>query len=211
MLLLPSGLAVGTGLLIAGGLITAKGLNPLKFVPLGIGLVMTAMWMLSWSNMESGAHDLWAGLLTRGLGLGFLFLAVTLITLNDLKEDQVASGVGLFNFGRQMGGIIGISFLSTYLDHQIALNRRALIENINPASIPFQQRQEALAELLTSRGFDPGLANEGAAAVIQNTLQAQVAALSFNEAFFALVVLFVVAIPFILAFKLTQKLAGWSH
>ena len=211
LLLLPSSLAVGTGLLIAGGLIAAKNLNPLKFVPLGIGLVMTAMWMLSWSNLDSGAHDLWTGLLIRGLGLGFLFLAVTLITLSDLQEEQVATGVGLFNFGRQMGGIIGISFLSTYLDHQIALNRRVLIENINPASLPFLERQEAIAETLTSRGLDPGLAGEGAAAVIQSTLQGQVAALSFNEGFFALVMLFAVAVPLILAFKLMQKLTGWSH
>lgn len=211
LLLLPSSLAVGTGLLIAGGLITAKNLNPLKFIPFGIMLVMTAMWMLSWSNLESGAHDLWGGLLVRGLGLGFLFLAVTLITLNDLKSHRVASGVGLFNFGRQMGGLIGISFLSTYLDRQIALNRRVLIENINPASLPFQERQAALAEVLESRGLDPGLANEGAAAVIQSTIQSQVAALSFNEAFFSLVMLFVVAVPLILSFKILQKLTGWGH
>ncbi|MBO6815056.1 MAG: DHA2 family efflux MFS transporter permease subunit [Rhizobiaceae bacterium] len=211
LLLLPSSLAVGTGLLIAGGLINTKNLNPLKLVPLGIGLVMTAMWMLSWSNLDSGTHDLWAGLLIRGLGLGFLFLPVTLITLSGLQEEQVATGVGLFNFGRQMGGIIGISFLSTYLDHQIELNRRVLIKNIDPASIPFLERQEAIAETLTSRGFDPGLADEGAAAVIQSTLQGQVAALSFNEAFFALVMLFVVAVPLILAFKLMQKISGWSH
>jgi DHA2 family multidrug resistance protein len=211
LLLLPSSLAVGTGLLIASVLITAKNLNPLKFVPFGIALVMTAMWMLSWSNLDSGAHDLWAGLLMRGLGLGFLFLAVTLITLNDLKPDHVAAGVGLFNFGRQMGGIIGISFLNTYLDYQIALNQRLLIDNINPASLTFQQRQAALAEALEGRGLDPGLVNEGAAAVIQSAIQSQVAVLSFNEAFFSLVMLFVVAVPLILSFKILQKLIGWGH
>ncbi|UWQ36902.1 DHA2 family efflux MFS transporter permease subunit [Leisingera aquaemixtae] len=211
LLLLPSSLAVGAGLLIAGGLITAKSLNPLKFVPFGIALVVSGMWMLSGASLESGAHDLWSGLLVRGLGLGFLFLAVTLITLNGLKPAHVASAVGLFNFGRQMGGIVGISFLTTYLDRQIALNRRILIENITPSSLPFQERHSALATALTDRGLDPGLANEGAAALIQNSIQAQVAVLSFNQAFFSLVMLFVIAVPLILTFKLAQKFTGWSR
>lgn len=64
---------------------------------------------------------------------------------------HVASGVGLFNFGRQMGGIVGISFLNT----------------------------------------------------------AQVAVLSFNETFYSLMLLFVAAVPLILAFfRLVQKLSG---
>ena len=210
-LLLPSSLAVGGGLLTAGLLVTAKGINPFKFVPLGIVLVMTAMWMLSWSNMESGDHDLWPGLLLRGFGLGFLFLAVTLITLDDLKDEYLASGIGLFNFGRQMGGILGISFLSTYLNNQIALNRRVLIENINPASLPFRQRQGLLAQALQGNGLDPGKTGEGVAILLQKTIQGQVAALSFNEAFFSLVLLFVVAVPVILGFKFLQKRLGWGH
>ena len=173
--------------------------------------MMVAMWMFSWSTLASGAHDLWIALLVRGLGLGFLFLAVTLITLNGLKPTQIATGVGLFNFGRQMGGVVGISFLTTYLNDQIALNRRVLIENINPASTAFQNRQGHLAEALSSRGLDDGLAHEGAAAIIQHGIQAQVAALSFGAAFFSLMMLFVVAVPLILAFKLIQKLMGMGH
>ena len=210
MLLLPSSLAVGGGLLFAGFLITLKQLNPLKFIPLGICLVMTAMWMLSCSTIESGTHDLWGGLLLRGIGLGFLFLPITLITLNDLQEGQVATGVGLFNFGRQTGGILGISFLSTFLDQQIASNRRILIENINPANGSFQERREAIAQALADRGFDPAVASEGAAAIIQNIVQAQVATLSFNDSYFSLLMLFVYAVPLILLFKIIQKLTGWS-
>jgi len=210
LLLAPSSLAVGMGLLVAGGLIKAKNRSPLIFVPLGIGLVMAAMWLLAGSNLTSGSSDLGLGLLIRGLGLGILFLAITLITLKDLAPHLVASGIGLFNFGRQMGGIIGISFLQTYLNRQIALNRLVLAENLDPARLPFDARQEAIAGVLISRGYNPGLANEGAAAVLQNVVQGQVAVLSFNEAFFSLVLLFVIAVPVILSFKLMQKLTQWG-
>lgn len=211
LLLLPSSLAVGIGLLFAGTLVTVKKLNPLKFVPFGVAFFMIALWVLSWSGLESGMHDMGGWLLLRGLSLGLLFLAVTLITLNDLAPRHIASGIGLFNFGRQMGGVLGISFLNACLEHQIALNRRVLIENINPASQQFQERKAALTEAFMARSFDPGLADQAAAAVIQKSIKAQVAVLSFNEGFFTLMLLFVVAVPLILAFKLMQKLTGWSH
>lgn len=200
-MLLPSCLSLSIGLLIAGALITAKNLNPLKLVPLGVLLTITAMWMLSLSSLNSGPDDLWNGLLIRGIGLGFLFLAVTMITLSDLKSEHMASGVALFNMGRQMGGIISISFLSTYLNNQIAQHRLIMSEHINPANLIFQDRLSALTNKLVLRGLDPGVANEAAAALVQNSAKSQVAVISFNNAFFSLVVLFVIAIPLIILLK----------
>ncbi len=208
MLLLPSCFTIGAALLFAGILMSRRNIRPLAFVPLGISLVIMAMWMLSWSNSTSGASDLWPSLLLRGLGLGFLFISITIVALNGLIPKQVASGVGLFNFGRQMGGILGVSFLTTYLDHQAAHNRLVLIENINSASLPFQRYQEMLVTVLSSRGLDPEAASGSSSTLIQNTIITQVAALSFNEAFFSLVLLFLVAAPLVLAFKVTQKFIG---
>ncbi|WP_239254235.1 DHA2 family efflux MFS transporter permease subunit [Candidatus Nitrotoga sp. M5] len=208
MLMLPSCMTIGAALLFAGALMSRKNISPLTFVPFGVSLVMMAMWMLSWSSSASGANDLWPSLLLRGLGLGFLFISITIVALNGLIPEQVASGVGLFNFGRQMGGILGVSFLTTYLNHQTALNRLVLIENINSASLSFQQYQELLATALTSRGLDPEAGSTAGSLLMQNSIITQVATLSFNEAFFSLVLLFLVAVPLVLAFKLTQKLVG---
>lgn len=206
LLLLPSSLAVGSGLLAAGILISANNLSPLKFVPLGILLMMAAMWMMSRSTLESGADDLWLALLIRGFGLGFLFLAITQITFKSILPNQTAAGVAMFNFGRQLGGIIGISFLTTFINDRIAENRTVLIEHIDAGSLIFQMRQTSIAETLQLRGLDPGLASGTAANIVQNTVQQQVASLSFNDAFFSLVMLFVFAVPLVLLFKLGQAL-----
>lgn len=63
---------------------------------------MVAMWLLSGSTSESGAHDMMTGILLRGLGLGFLFLSITLIAFSDLNERNRAFGIGLFDTGRQI-------------------------------------------------------------------------------------------------------------
>ncbi len=65
-----------------------------------------------------------------------------------------------------------------------------------------------VAAALTARGYDPAEAPSAALAVIQKTIQAQVAVLSFSEAFLALALLFVVAVPILLSIKLAQQIFG---
>ncbi len=41
-------------------------------------------------------------ILLRGLGLGFLFLSITLIAFGNLDDRNLSSGIGLFSAGRQL-------------------------------------------------------------------------------------------------------------
>ena len=86
---------------------------PIATVPFGILMIMTAMWMLSGTTSESGADDMMAAILLRGFGLGFLFLSITLTAFSKLNSDQLASGIALFNAGRQLGGLIGVAVIET--------------------------------------------------------------------------------------------------
>jgi MFS transporter, DHA2 family, multidrug resistance protein len=95
-------------------------------VPFGILLIMVAMWMLSGSSSESGAGDMMAAILLRGLGLGFLFLSITLIAFSNLTNRNRASGIGLFDTGRQLGGLIGVAGLQTLIEHNVAINAAVL-------------------------------------------------------------------------------------
>ncbi len=67
--------------------------------------------MLSGSTSESGTDDMMAAILLRGLGLGFLFLSITLIAFSDLNSRNLACEIGLFNTGRQLGGLMGVAGL----------------------------------------------------------------------------------------------------
>jgi DHA2 family multidrug resistance protein len=58
LVLLPSALTVGLGLLTSGSVIQFLRASPVVIVPFGIGIFMTAMWLLSGSNPESGYTDL---------------------------------------------------------------------------------------------------------------------------------------------------------
>src|SRR5690606_17247558 len=132
LLLLPSTMMFIGTLLVTTFLVQRHRFPPISTVPFGIVGFIVAMWMLFGSNGESGFPDLMPAVLLRGLALGFLFLSITLITLLDLQGPAIAYGVGLFNVGRQTGGLVGVAFLETLIDHQTAFNQSVLAAHIVP-------------------------------------------------------------------------------
>ena len=45
----------------------------------------------------------------RGLGLGFMFVPITVAAFSGLQGGDIAQGAALFNLGRQLGGSLGIA------------------------------------------------------------------------------------------------------
>lgn len=201
-LLLPSGGVFAAALLLAAWLMQARGLPPIATVPFGIGMIMAAMWMLSGSTGESGSADMMPAILLRGLGLGFLFLSITLIAFGRLAPVHLAAGIGIFSIGRQLGGLIGVAGLQTSIDHQIAANQTILATALSPGTPALGERVGALTSLLVARGLEAGTAAKAATAMLGRAVGGQAAVLAFDTAFNLIALLFVVAAPVVIAVKI---------
>ncbi len=200
-LLLPGALTFVGALALSALLIGRRGLPPVATVPLGIACFVGAMWMLSGSTAESGA-DLAPAILLRGLALGFLFLSITLITLNALDSRAVASGVGLFNAGRQTGGLVGVAFLETLIDHRAAESHAALGAYAVPGRIEVMDRLALLSAGLMRHGLDAASAAKAAAQLLGGTVAREASVVAFNDGFLAVAIFFFVAAPALVAAKL---------
>ncbi|MBC2779151.1 DHA2 family efflux MFS transporter permease subunit [Parasphingopyxis marina] len=201
-LLLPSGALFVGALLLAALLFQAYGIPPIATVPFGILMTMVAMWMLSGSTGESGAQDMMAAILLRGLGLGFLFLSITLIAFSNLPGQSLAAGIGLFNAGRQLGGLMGVAALQTVIGHNTAVNLTVLGANITSGTLTANERLAESAALLAGRGMDPAAATRAATGLLDRAVIGQSTVIAFDTAFNAIALLFVVAVPALVAVKL---------
>lgn len=201
MLLLPSTLMFIGALFLTTFLVQRRRLPPIVTVPIGIVSFIVAMWMLSGSNGESGMPDLMPAVLLRGLALGFLFLSITLITLLDLRGPAIAYGVGLFNAGRQTGGLLGVAFLETLIDHQTALNQSILAAHIVPGRVAVAERLAALTTSLAARGMELAAAAKAAAQLLGREVSAQASIIAFDTAFLAVALFFIVAAPVLITAK----------
>ncbi|EJM67254.1 drug resistance transporter, EmrB/QacA subfamily [Pseudomonas sp. GM49] len=202
LLLLPSGGFFVGSLLIAAWLFKVRRVPPVATVPLGILLIMAAMWMLSGSTSESGTNDMMAAILLRGLGLGFLFLSITLIAFTHLNSRNLASGIGLFNTGRQLGGLMGVAGLQTLIDHQVVSNSVVLGANVTPGGHALIERLTTVTAMLAGKGMDQLAAGRAATSLLGKTVSGQATVIAFDTAFFAVALLFVFAAPILVGIKI---------
>ena len=202
MLLLPSSLMFVGALLLTAFLVRRLRLQPMITVPFGVLGFIVAMWMLSGSNGESGIPDLMPAVLLRGLALGFLFLSITLITLLDLKGSAIAYGVGLFNIGRQAGGLFGVAFLETLIDHHTALNSSVLAAHIVPGRVTVAEQLEMVSRQLAAHGMEASAATKAAVQMLAAKVTTQASIIAYDTAFLAVALFFFAAAPILIVARI---------
>lgn len=201
-LLLPSTLFFVGSLFLTAFIIQKLKLPGIVTVPFGILGLMLAMWLLSGSSSGSGIPDMMPAILIRGAALGFLFLSITLVTMMSLDKSVLIFGIALFNIGRQMGGLAGISFLQTFIEDQTAYNRAVLASHIMPGRQEVIERIGALAHVLTNHGMEAGLAMKSAGSLIGKQVALQSTTIAFDTAFFAITLFFFGAAPCLVLWKI---------
>jgi DHA2 family multidrug resistance protein len=201
LLLFPSSALFITSLLIAAFLIQACRIPPMAAAPFGILMIMIAMWMLSGSTGESGAGDMMAPILLRGLSLGFLFLSITLIAFDNLNSRNLAFGIGLFNVGRQLGGLVGVAWLQTLIHHNVVANVAVLGANVTDGVPAAGERLTATTAMLVAKGMDAVAAGRAAINLLSMVVAGQSTVVAFDTAYNAVALLFVFAAPVLIAIK----------
>lgn len=207
-LLLPGGALFAAALLAAAYLIQLRRKPPIITVPFGILLLMIAVGQLSGSTAESGAEDMMLAILLRGAGLGFLFLSITIIAFSGLPASSVPSGIGLFNLGRQLGGLIGVSALQTLITHHAAQAQAIIAAHVTAGAPAVAARLAATTTMLMGQGMEADAASRAALQLLGRAVSGQSAVIAFDAAFVAVALLFVVAAPLVVAIKIGIGRAG---
>ncbi|MGI4788955.1 MAG: DHA2 family efflux MFS transporter permease subunit [Janthinobacterium lividum] len=168
---------------------------------IGIALSICGMWGLAHLNSESGMPDTFWPLLIRGLSMGFLFIPANTLAIGSLSAEEVNQGTGLLGLARQLGGSVGIAILATYFQNQQHINRANLVGYLTPSHPAYTDRVSGLVGTLVGGGYSPADAQTGALGVIEQTLTQQVAAMSFNDAFFLLMFISAAMVPTLLLLR----------
>jgi predicted MFS family arabinose efflux permease len=82
----------------------------------GVGMVLTAAGMLLLTQLPvhgSYLANVLPPLVLSSLGMGAIFMPLTLIATTGLKNEDQGLASGLFNTSQQIGGALGLAILST--------------------------------------------------------------------------------------------------
>ena len=88
-----------------------------------IGLSMAVVGMLFFLRLSPDSTyvvDFLPGIMLASIGMGLTFVPVTLIATSGIPVDDAGLASGLFNTSQQIGGALGLAFLSTFAANKTA-------------------------------------------------------------------------------------------
>ena len=102
--------ARGLGTMVGFGLmIYASRFDPRWMIGLGFLLQALAGWELSQLDPGFGVHDVFWPMALQGLGVGLLWVPITMVAFSRLEGERLAEGTAVYHMLRNIGGSVHIS------------------------------------------------------------------------------------------------------
>jgi DHA2 family multidrug resistance protein len=183
LLLFPVGFLIGK--------VDSRKLISAGFVIAGISVV----W-LSHINLEMGVSNVtWPNFL-QGIGMAMVFVPLTTTTMGMLSNEQMGNATGIYNLMRNIGGSLGISVATTYVERSAQFHQTLLAANVTPFNPALQSRLQTLQSTIgTPDDHTQALAS------IYHTVVQQATMMAYIDTFRWLAVLCIVCLPAIFLFK----------
>ncbi|HXS20554.1 MAG TPA: DHA2 family efflux MFS transporter permease subunit [Steroidobacteraceae bacterium] len=196
----PRGLGTMGAMMIVGKLMGRTDTRLL----LGFGLGLSA-WsfylMTGWTPDVSSWTIIWVGVV-QGVGLGFLFTPLSVVSLSTLPPSVRPEGAGFYNLARNVGSSIGISIVGALLARTTQTNHAEIAQYVT--SVNRQFGSPAVAQAL-----NPLTASGRAALDALITQQAQVIAYIDDYKFLMIATLAV--IPLLIVFQGRSEAPSGEH
>jgi DHA2 family multidrug resistance protein len=150
----------------------ANKVDPRYMLFFGVAMATWSQWICA--NLTADAdfyHLVWPNLI-RSLGLGFVFIPVSIAALSDLPPEQRGNATGLFNLTRELGGSLGTAWMGKVVADGIAVHSTEIGQHVSifdPATI------DSWTQIARS-GLDPAM-------ILGVRVSRESMVLSFNDGF----------------------------
>ncbi len=194
----PGGIALALLMPVAG--ILGTRFDPRKVIAVGFLLTSASMfWMMHISPDVDFTHVVWMRVF-QVVGLPLIFIPISTLAYVGMRQDQNNQVSGISNFVRNLGGAIGVSFLTSYLARHRQISRVDLVSHLNNGNFFFNRYLGDLKSSAIMTGSSMADAGQKSLAQLQQLVDAQANVLAFISAFFVLgvIVALLVPLPFLM-------------
>jgi len=186
----PRGIGTMAAMLAAGQLVGRIDTRIL----LATGLALTAgsfYVMTGWTPDVAQETVIMVGVI-QGVGLGFLYTPLSVVTLSTLSPEHRAEGAGLFSLSRNIGSSVGISVVNSLLTTNTQINHADIVQHVTAVNRVFEH--PTIAQF-----WNPLTAAGRAALDAIVTQQAQI--IAYIDDYKLLMIATLLVIPLLAAFK----------
>src|SRR5215813_4834487 len=140
------------------------------------------------------------------VGLGFLFVPITLVAYIGVAPEKNNAVAGIVNFMRNMGSSVGTSLVTTVIARRSQFHQLRLVENARIDNPNFANKAHAMTQHFVNGGLGRHEAQGVAYARIYQAVQAQAGTLAYIDTFMVLCI--AAGIMFFLSFMLKKNDPG---
>jgi DHA2 family multidrug resistance protein len=193
----PRGVGTMGSMLIVGRLIGR--VDTRLLLALGLGLTAWSFYVMTgWTPDVSQRTIVVVGII-QGVGLGFLFVPLSVVTLSTLAPERRAEGAGLYSLSRNIGSSIGISVVNSLLTRNTQVNHAEIARSVTSVNRAFE-------DLTITQFWDPVSAAGRTALDAVVTQQAQI--IAYMDDYKLLMIATLAAIPLLVIFKKPPRSAA---
>jgi DHA2 family multidrug resistance protein len=136
--LVQGAVATAISMILVGEL--TKRFDARAVIALGLVLFIIGAWMMGDLTAGAGYWDLWWPRILQGVGLGFLFVPLTVATLAGVPRENMSDATGIATLVRYLGGNIGIALLQVLqvtraAQAQDAMSASAVMSNVSVSNL----------------------------------------------------------------------------
>jgi MFS transporter, DHA2 family, multidrug resistance protein len=193
----PRGVGTMASMLIVGKLIGP--VDTRYLLALGLGLTAWSFYVMTgWTPDVSQMTIVVVGII-QGIGLGFIFVPLSVVTLSTLAPELRAEGAGLYSLSRNIGSSIGISVVNSLLTRNTQVNHAEIARNVTSVNRAFE-------DLAITQFWDPISAAGRTALDAVITRQAQI--IAYIDDYKLLMIATLAAIPLLIIFQRPPRTAA---
>jgi MFS transporter, DHA2 family, multidrug resistance protein len=194
----PRGVAAFFTTFLVGRLVGKIRMRTMLFF--GFSMLAYSSWLLARINLQVGmASVIWPSVI-NGIAISFIFVPLTTATMSQLGQQQIGNASGLYNLMRNLGGSIGIAFVTTMLARGAQTHQALMVGHLAPDNPAFVQ-QLAAAKNVLGQQTDSVTATKQAYNGLYSLLDQQAHLWAFVDNFFLFCLLALAGFPLIFLFQ----------
>jgi DHA2 family multidrug resistance protein len=202
--LMPGGLVILASMPIVGFMLSRY--DPRRIMVFGLTMLTAALFYMSHFNLYIDFQTAATARIIQGMGLACLFVPINTVAYSYLPPAKNNAASGLINLARNVGGSVGISFVTTMLARREQFHRVQLSAHLNPANPRVQQMLRGASGALRA-GSGSG-ATRQAYGLLQRMLERQSTMLSYIDNFHMLAIVSMCMIPFVFLIRKPRRRGG---
>jgi MFS transporter, DHA2 family, multidrug resistance protein len=210
MALSPGGFAIMLAMPVVGFLLSRY--SPRWLLMFGLTMLSLSLFHMTTFDLDVDFKTVMLARVYQAIGMAFLFVPINTAAYAFLPREKNNAASGLMNLARNIGGSVGISFVTTMLARRAQFHQVRLSENLTAANPQFRSVLQGMTGTFSGSGVGGGsglgTASQHAYAQIQGNVIRQATMLAYIDNFWLLGVVIICLLPFVFLIKKSRQGGG---